>query len=153
MLAADQMTRKVYVAEPAEDLRAVQTRMREHGIRHMPVVERGRPIGIVSDRDIIRHTTGALGDDLPAWIQVRDVMSARVATAPVTATVAEIAAFMLDARVDAVPITRDDGTLAGIVTSADILRMVARPEPSLIGAERTADLLDRFAWDFPNTLA
>ncbi|MET1101378.1 MAG: CBS domain-containing protein [Pyrodictiaceae archaeon] len=50
------MTRKLVTASPDESLAIVASRMIEHGIRHIPVVDsEGRPIGVVSIRDLLRH--------------------------------------------------------------------------------------------------
>lgn len=47
------MSSRLLVAEPGEDCQEVAARMVEHGIRHLPVVEDGRLIGMVSARDLL----------------------------------------------------------------------------------------------------
>jgi CBS domain-containing protein len=48
------MTREVIVATPQDDLMAVTNTMTEKRIRHLPVVDRGRLVGIVSIRDVMK---------------------------------------------------------------------------------------------------
>ena len=47
------MSKGLLVAEPGEECQEVAARMVEHGIRHLPVVEDGRLIGVVSARDLL----------------------------------------------------------------------------------------------------
>jgi CBS domain-containing protein len=48
------MTRDVIVGEPADDLQAVSHTMTERRIRHLPVIEGGRLVGIVSIGDVVK---------------------------------------------------------------------------------------------------
>src|SRR5438067_371075 len=50
---ADIMTQHPLVATPNEDAQAVATRMLEHGIRHLPVVDGHRLLGVISARDLL----------------------------------------------------------------------------------------------------
>jgi CBS domain-containing protein len=52
--AADVMTRQVVTAAPDEDVRLAARRMLEAGVKRLVVVEGGRPVGIVSRRDLMR---------------------------------------------------------------------------------------------------
>jgi CBS domain-containing protein len=54
------MTADLIVAEPNEDLCQVMTVMIEKGIRHMPVAEQGRLIGMLSIRDVVRTQVGSI---------------------------------------------------------------------------------------------
>ncbi len=51
---SDIMTRAVIVCEPDNTVEAVMTVMTEHRIRHLPVVQRGRLIGVVSIGDVVK---------------------------------------------------------------------------------------------------
>jgi len=54
------MTRNLVVAHEGEPLAKVASKMLEHWIRHIPVVDdSGKPIGIVSIRDVLRHLLAA----------------------------------------------------------------------------------------------
>lgn len=51
---SDVMTENPYCADPGDPLEFALERMVQYGIGHMPVVEEGRPVGIVSTRDVLR---------------------------------------------------------------------------------------------------
>ena len=53
MTVGDVMSTSVLVAEPGEECQQVAARMVEHGIRHLPVVDGRRLIGMVSARDLL----------------------------------------------------------------------------------------------------
>lgn len=62
--AADLMTRRVHVCTPADSEVQVMTQMVENHIRHMPVMEDGRVVGLVSMGDVVRHRLSKLGHRL-----------------------------------------------------------------------------------------
>ncbi len=51
----DVMTRKVVACTPNTPISRAQEVMTEHGIRHMPIIDEGQPVGMISTRDILRH--------------------------------------------------------------------------------------------------
>lgn len=98
------------------------------GVRHLPVVDGGRLVGIVSDRDVAireaalrqavqRHDVAALLDDERP---VEAVMSHDVHTVGVDVPIAEAARTLVSRRINALPII-EDGQLVGILTSTDCL--------------------------------
>lgn len=58
------MTADIIVAEPDEDLCNVMSVMIEKGIRHMPVSEKGRIVGMLSIRDVVRTQVGKLKTEI-----------------------------------------------------------------------------------------
>lgn len=54
MTVADAMTRGVITASPGEDLDTCLTRMTDRRIRHLPVLDKGQLIGIISIGDLVR---------------------------------------------------------------------------------------------------
>jgi len=58
---SDVMSLNVVTASPEEPLSAIADRMREAGVRHVPIVDaEGRPVGIVSQTDLLRHLVECL---------------------------------------------------------------------------------------------
>ena len=57
--AADLMAERPLVVDPDERIIDVAARMVDGGVRHLPVVEDGRPIGVVSLRDVVGVLTEA----------------------------------------------------------------------------------------------
>lgn len=99
------------------------------GFRHLPVVDHGRLIGIVSDRDVgisatalrtalREHTIEDLLDD---GRPIEAVMSTRPHVIPADATLEEAARLLVSRRISALPVVDDDQALVGIVTTVDCL--------------------------------
>lgn len=62
--AGDLMTRRVHVCAPSDGEQQVMAQMVERHIRHMPVVEDGRVVGLVSLGDLVKHRLSKLGHRL-----------------------------------------------------------------------------------------
>ncbi len=103
--------------------------MKELKVRHMPVVENGKLLGILSDRDLLargkRNLKGSL--DFPD-LCAAEAMSLHPWTCPLDATVAQVARMMIGHHIDSVPITNPEGELIGLVTSTDLLEILAEPD-------------------------
>ena len=107
-------------------------------IRHLPIVEDGKVVGVVSQRDLFRSglaTALGLGTQaqtkLLKGLLVKEVMSEPVITVGPDEMVQEAARLMVDNRVGCLPVV-EGGRLLGILTETDVLRWVAngRPRPS-----------------------
>ncbi|OFJ51950.1 CBS domain-containing protein [Mycolicibacterium grossiae] len=83
------------------------------------VVDAGRPVGIVSERDVVRHLH-ARGAGL-LDLTVADIMSTHVVTCAPGDSVDALSALMTTHRVRHVPVV-DDGALAGIVSIGDVVK-------------------------------
>ena len=81
-------------------------------------------VGIVTSTDIIEKVM-AVGAD-PAKVYVRDIMSTPVITVNVTATIKQAAEKMSDYGVRKLPVVDEAGALAGVVTSLELARWLAR---------------------------
>ena len=89
----------------------------------LPVVEDGRLVGMLTDRDLaLRCLAGGLGSE----VRVGEIMSRDVVTLPATAGLAEAAELMRDHVFRRLPIVDADGRLVGLVAADDLLRTLAR---------------------------
>lgn len=124
-------SRQLVVASWKSRLEDAYSLMHARGVRHIPVVDDDdNLVGIISDRDFQRAMQ-VEGSDLfaapgekvefgPATI-VRDFMSWPVETIEETQSVAEAARHMIDRKISALIVTRDEEAV-GIVTTEDLLR-------------------------------
>jgi acetoin utilization protein AcuB len=120
----DAMTRDVVTVGPEESAARAWGLCRERNIRHLPVVEGGRLVGIVSDRDLRdlsppRATTDE--ENTLGWVQIRDMMSTRVITSHPLDTIEHAAKVIYENRFNCLPVVADE-ELVGIITSSDLVR-------------------------------
>lgn len=126
------MTRTVVYLHTDDDLRDAHDLMMEFDFRHMPVLEGSQVVGMLSDRDVLlcaELTTEGL--DVPA-LPVHQVMATDVITCQPDATVAQVASVMLRHKIDGIPITDQEGSLLGLITSSDLLELLARSEAAFL---------------------
>jgi CBS domain-containing protein len=100
-------------------------------LRAVPVVDAvGRPVGIVSRSDLLRHADGS-GPDRSAE-QVADVMMSLAFSLPETASLSRAAAVMAYEGVHRIPVVAGDGKVVGIISSLDVVRWLARHDGYLV---------------------
>ncbi|MCY1076289.1 CBS domain-containing protein [Archangium lansingense] len=129
------MVREVLVVHPDTSLQTAAELMLEHTISGMPVVDaEGQLLGMVSKTDLVRHRLAAedeTGVTLPSGqhvldgTTVEDVMTRQVLAVPEGASLTEAAKLMIDAGIHRVLVVSPRGTLAGLVSTSDIVRWVA----------------------------
>jgi CBS domain-containing protein len=109
--------------------------MRWRHIRHLPVVERGRLVGLVTHRDLVRAQAQLLArpaHDLLAdaaeelSVLVLAVMQRNVWRVTPETPVMEAARIMLDHKFGCLPVVDSQDQLVGIVTEVDLLRLLVR---------------------------
>ncbi len=135
LLARDWMTRRIVTLSPEASVAEALTLCRERRIRHIPILEEGRLVGIVSDRDL-RDASPALGDAERASalqeIRVGDVMTREVSTADPRDSIENVAQEMYELKIGSLPVVAEE-ELLGIVTSSDVMRalvtLAGLPEP------------------------
>ncbi len=103
--------------ERKTNMEKVKSLMEEHGIRHMPVVDKEEPVGIISDRDV-----KVLGK-FPAWstFVAEDVMSPEPYTVTPTTNLDEVALHMSEKKIGSAIVQDETGEIVGIFTSTDAL--------------------------------
>ena len=128
--------------------------MREHEIRHLPVVERGRLVGIVSDRDLrqaLEIERSEEGDRFYYAIQdvtVEETMARGPITVSPTTHVEHAAKLMLTHKIGCLPI-EEEGKPVGIITNTDILELFVE----ILGVLRSTARIDVVLGSDPGELA
>ena len=64
---AEAMTKEVRLCAPEDDINDLMAVMTNHRLRHLPVVDEGRLVGIVSIGDIVKHRLDELGQEVGMW--------------------------------------------------------------------------------------
>jgi acetoin utilization protein AcuB len=101
----------------------------QRGIRHLPVLEEGKLVGLVSDRDLKRAMASSATSlevheltYLLDKVRVREIMARAVITITPLFPIEEAARLMVQERIGALPVT-EAGDLVGIVTETDLLEL------------------------------
>ncbi len=151
LLVEDSMTREVVTVSPETRADEALALCRERRIRHLPVLEDGRLVGVVSDRDL-RSATPALGDPARAAalrrLRVGEIMSREVVTARPDEPVEVAANRMREKGIGCLPVV-EDGRLVGIITTSDVMETLVY----LVGANEPGSRLEVLMPDRPGSLA
>ena len=135
---ADAMTRKIAPVTEREALENVEEGMHQLRFRHLPVVDKhGKLVGLLTHRDILHASSSFLSDreaDRNAIIYqvpVGRVMQHDVLTVQPQDSLVEAGKLLWESKIGCLPVVEDDGTLVGIITEADFLRIALQ----LLGSE------------------
>ena len=136
----DAMTRNVRTATPAQSLTDAARMMKSEDAGAIPVVEDGRLVGIVTDRDIVVRAV-AEGID-PSMLLISDVVTRPVIAVMPGQDLEEALALMAQYQVRRLPVVEEDDEVVGILAQADIalnvkekragetLEEISKPTPS-----------------------
>ncbi|MGA8572203.1 MAG: CBS and ACT domain-containing protein [Desulfobaccales bacterium] len=118
----------ITVDEDASIIKASKL-MKQNRVRHLPVLRKGRLLGIVSDLDLKEATPSkATTLDIHEMyylldqVKVKSLMPKQLFTIAPGATVEKAAAIMLNRNISALPVVDPHGGLEGIITKGDIFR-------------------------------
>lgn len=122
----DAMRTEVVSATPETTVEELIELLREEEISGVPVVDRdGSVVGVVSETDVLRLALDATRPEGVGGTAVRDLMTpARYSVSP-DAPLEEAARLMADVGINRA-LVFEEGRLAGIVTSTDVLRGLSR---------------------------
>ncbi len=133
MFVKDVMTMNVVSIPSNTSIADAKKIMEAHKIRRLPVVDRGRLVGIVTERRLEQYTPSK-ATSLSVWeigyllgnTTVKDIMEKNVVTVSPDMTVEEALGAAQNQGVGAVPVV-EDGRLVGIVTTNDFFYKIANP--------------------------
>jgi CBS domain-containing protein len=129
----DIMTSPAIVVTPDTTLPTANAIMKDKRIRHLPVVENGRLVGIVSRGDLREASISAsINADqyelhfMLNRLTVGKLMARKVFTITPDAPVMHAAKLMTEHKIAGLPVVAADGLVIGIVTESDLLKMLVR---------------------------
>jgi acetoin utilization protein AcuB len=135
------MTANPITASPGTSLRKALELLETHRIRHLPVVQGKRLVGIITDRDIRQMLPSSLSvpeelERFRTWgarVKVGEVMIRQVVSVTPDTQTQKAARLMVDRRIGCLPVLRGS-TLVGIVTTIDLLGGMAGGGQARTGA-------------------
>ena len=123
------MTTTVVTVGPDDPIKTAVDLMREGGFRRLPVIQDGRLVGIITDRDLRLATISPLvlsekwyNDFVLESIKVKSCMTPDPITVIPTATVLEAVKLMRQHKFGGLPVLSEPGgQLVGVITITDVL--------------------------------
>jgi CBS domain-containing protein len=119
---SDYMARKVITITKDKTIKDAALILKRHNISTIIVIEKQKPIGIITERDIINKVV-SVGKPLTTKVQI--VMSKKFITASDAITDIEAATIMTKNRIKKLPILHK-GKLVGVITETDLLKILSK---------------------------
>jgi acetoin utilization protein AcuB len=131
MLVQHWMTRDVVTVEADTPFLEARLILKDKKIRHLPVVDRGKLLGVITDRDLKEAApSGATTLDVYEMnyllfkMKIRDLIKREPITIKPTNSVEKAALLMHDHKIGCLPVVDDTGTLVGLITKSDLLEVM-----------------------------
>jgi acetoin utilization protein AcuB len=128
MLVRDKMNGDVITIAPDQSLRMARERMHKHGVRRLPVVEHGKLVGIITDRDV-RQAWASPATSLSTHellylldrLTVAEVMTWKTFTVTPDTLLIEAAQQLHDHKIGGLPVV-EGSEVVGMITETDLLQ-------------------------------
>lgn len=117
------MTRQPWTIRSDATMRQAHELMRAHAIRHLPVLDGGKLVGIVSERDL--HLIETLPGGDPDTVSVEEAMVSDVYVVDANEPVDVVVDHMADRKQGSVVVVDHRGGVEGIFTTIDALQVLA----------------------------
>lgn len=155
MFVSKWMTSNVITVDKSESLGTALRLMRTNRIRRLPVVSKGKLVGIVSDRDL-KGSLPSQATSLDVWelhglldkLKISDIMSTNVVTTTPEATIEGVALTMMQKKIEGLPVLDAKGNLVGIVTEGDVFRALTE----VTGVRRKSTRISLILEDKPGSI-
>ena len=118
LVAEDIMIKDLYVTSRNDVVAAAKLKMMRCNVGGLPVVDKGKLVGIITHRDILLAGGEALG------LKVDDLMSKDLMVAERSTPILEITKIMADKGYQRIPVV-DNGILVGLITQSSLIRALA----------------------------
>ncbi len=128
MIVKDWMSKEVTTADVNNSLQSAMRLISENKIGTLPILNKGRLVGIISGEDVRNalisaassedsQTTGSV-----AGIKVGEIMKENIVLVSLLSTLDEVAELLLNNDISGMPVIDENGDIAGIITKGDICR-------------------------------
>lgn len=119
------MTPFPHFVRPGDSAVSVERLMKEYGIRHIPVQEKGRVMGLISERDLHRLVNPALPQVDKANIRASDILLPDPFLAEMDTPLDQVATAMAERHIGCTIVVKH-AKLVGILSTSDICRALAQ---------------------------
>ncbi|MBI3064862.1 MAG: CBS domain-containing protein [Deltaproteobacteria bacterium] len=128
------MTSFPHFVDADDTVAKVERLMDERAIRHLPVQERGRVVGIVSERDLHHFIKRSAPVEEKNNVRARDIMVADPYVVSFNTPLNEVVSEMAQRHIGSAIVTRS-GKLAGVLSANDVCRILGEYLESRFGAD------------------
>jgi len=125
------MTKDVISVDVNDSMQDAARLIRKHKIKRLPVMENGKLVGIITDRDLKRASASDVTTleihellFLISEIKISDIMTKDPITIPLDYTIDEAAQILLEHKLSGAPVVDDEGQVTGVITQTDIFRVL-----------------------------
>jgi acetoin utilization protein AcuB len=130
MFVRERMSSPAVTTTPDTSLQDALALMDEHRFRRLPVVdEKGRLVGIVSERDLLYASpppstllSGLELNHLLADLQTEEIMTQEVITTTPDTFVEDAARLMVENKIGGLPVVDEDNRVVGVITETDVFK-------------------------------
>ena len=129
MLIRNFMTKNVVTIDADESMPKAIQLLKQHKINMMPVTQKGKLVGVITDRDLKKASPSEATDldthelkYLLNKIKIKDIMTKKVITIPSDFTIEEAAEILMNEDISGAPVVNDRGDMEGIITSTDLYK-------------------------------
>ncbi|MBI9085797.1 MAG: CBS domain-containing protein [Desulfobacterales bacterium] len=131
MLVKHWMKQPAVTIDEKEAMDQAVKRLKQHDIRMLPVLGKGKLVGVVTDRDLKRAsasdaTTLEIHEllYLISTIRVYEIMTRPVITVPENFTIEETAQVLLENKISGVPVVDAEDRVVGTITASEIFKVI-----------------------------
>jgi len=133
------MTTNPTTLSPSDSIERAQSLLQSENLHHLPVVEEGKLVGLVSSADLLKCYLLEGGASAAGSTSVRAIMIANPVTLRAGSSLRDAAVKLASGGFHALPVIDTDRILIGIVTSSDLIGHLLRQLPVGDGSLRTAE--------------
>ena len=119
IIVRDVMTKNIKTVKTDDTVHDAVKKMNKFDIGSVIVMSSGRPVGIITETNVMRRIVEPRMD--PATVWTKDIMSSPLTTIESNAALEEAAKIMADKRINRLPVI-DGDKLVGVISSTDIVK-------------------------------